>query len=119
MQAAANPAAIAVDDAALGLTFDTVTFLQSHGDLDGDAVGDLLAHRGYTSDTPYALLSGAALRDGGTFAVESFDAEWTDTALMDFSCWTTSRADGDIDGDGVNEILLGTYVEYAFILRDW
>jgi len=81
-------------------------------DLDGDGLNDLLIG---TSDGRFYIYYGAEDEDGNVAFDFSICHDFS-AKCSDLGPWIAPRA-ADVDGDGTQEILIGTYDGYVAILR--
>jgi len=80
------------------------------GDLDGDGLADLmLGAWGYNGQEGAAfIVFGASLADETTMMLSSADLILTGESRYDYAGFTIESA-GDVDGDGVSDLLVGAY----------
>ena len=87
--------------------------ISSAGDVDGDGLDDILIGAqgnddGYDNAGKTYLMFGSTVQVGGTFELSSADASFVGEAEDDYSGYSVSTA-GDVDGDGLDDILIGAY----------
>jgi len=82
----------------------------SAGDVDGDGLGDLLVGAHNADDVAgfAALFFGADVANGGSFELTEARVTLRGNADYDHAGWTVASA-GDVDGDGLDDVLVGAY----------
>ncbi|MBS0351850.1 MAG: FG-GAP repeat protein, partial [Proteobacteria bacterium] len=85
------------------------------GDINGDGVSDLLigaAHHASNTGRSYVVFGGPGVGSSGLISLSGLNGsngfKLDGEAVNDFSGWSVNTA-GDINGDGVSDLLVGAY----------
>ena len=89
----------------------------SAGDVDGDGLSDVLVgapYNGALKEGSVYLFFGSSLKGATTLKLKDADVKFVGSEVNDYSGISIASA-GDVDGDGHDEVLIGTYDAGAFL----
>ena len=90
---------------------DWAGFVVSHGNLDGDGLDDIVigaygcGDKGPITGAVYVVL-GRSLGEGGTFSLSKADYKLVGEGEDDYAGYALT-SEGDVDGDGLDDLLIG------------